>query len=208
MPARLTEGFLLTAGVIRAPKFRRLPAPGLDRTEDERVPSQLVLLANFLVALALFAVAARESLVRWLSGRSVAVAVLPLLNAVLLTLWRRQLSAERNQPLGRIPLAGRCTWPDVRALRRSHGRMRCAAPVRRPPQQAPLVSGFRIRRWAHRSGSRHADNPWVHAQLSILGRNASRLELQEAVTALAELLSRRRSCERIAEALVRWSRAA
>ena len=29
-----------------------------------------------------------------------------------------------------------------------------------------------------------------------------------AATALAELLSRRRSCERIAEALVRWSRAA
>jgi len=29
-----------------------------------------------------------------------------------------------------------------------------------------------------------------------------------AASALAELLSRRRSCERIAEALVRWSRAA
>jgi hypothetical protein len=29
-----------------------------------------------------------------------------------------------------------------------------------------------------------------------------------AATALAELLSRRRSCERIAETLVRWSRAA
>jgi hypothetical protein len=29
-----------------------------------------------------------------------------------------------------------------------------------------------------------------------------------AATALAELLSRRRSCERIAEALVRWSQAA
>jgi len=29
-----------------------------------------------------------------------------------------------------------------------------------------------------------------------------------AAAALAELLSRRRSCERIAEALVRWSRAA
>jgi hypothetical protein len=31
---------------------------------------------------------------------------------------------------------------------------------------------------------------------------------RRAATALAELLSRRRSCERIAEALVRWSRAA
>jgi hypothetical protein len=51
------------------------------------VPSQLVLLANFLVALALFAVAARESLVRWLSGRSVTLAALPLLNAVLLTVY-------------------------------------------------------------------------------------------------------------------------
>jgi hypothetical protein len=51
------------------------------------VPSQLVLLANFLVALALLAVAARESLVRWLSGRSVTVAALPLLTAVLLTLY-------------------------------------------------------------------------------------------------------------------------
>ena len=31
---------------------------------------------------------------------------------------------------------------------------------------------------------------------------------RQAAAALAELLSRRRSCERIAEALVRWSRAA
>jgi hypothetical protein len=51
------------------------------------VPSQLVLLANFLVALALFSVAARESLLRWLSGRSVTLAALPILNAVLLTLY-------------------------------------------------------------------------------------------------------------------------
>jgi len=38
--------------------------------------------------------------------------------------------------------------------------------------------------------------------IRILGRNAPRLELHEATTAVAELLSRRRSCERIAEALV------
>jgi hypothetical protein len=51
------------------------------------VPTQLVLVANFLVALALLAVTISESLVRWLSGRSVTLAVLPLLNAVLLTLY-------------------------------------------------------------------------------------------------------------------------
>jgi hypothetical protein len=61
--------------------------PGLDRTEDERVPSQLVLLANFLVALALLVVAAQESLVRRLAGCSLTLAALPLLNAVLLTLY-------------------------------------------------------------------------------------------------------------------------
>ena len=48
-----------------------------------------------------------------------------------------------------------------------------------------------------------------------LGENQAVLALLAAIpsnrlaaTALAELLSRRRSCERIAEALVRWSRAA
>jgi hypothetical protein len=51
------------------------------------VPSHLVLLANFLIALALFAIGARGSLVRWLSGHSVTLAALPLLNAVLLTLY-------------------------------------------------------------------------------------------------------------------------
>jgi hypothetical protein len=70
----------------RSKSFGTYP-PGLDRTEDERVPSQLVLIASFIVALVLFAFAARESLVRWLSGRSVILAALPLLNAVLLTLY-------------------------------------------------------------------------------------------------------------------------
>jgi hypothetical protein len=51
------------------------------------MPTEFVLLANFLVVLALSALAARGSFVRSLSGRSGAFAVLPLLDAVLLTLY-------------------------------------------------------------------------------------------------------------------------
>jgi flavin reductase (DIM6/NTAB) family NADH-FMN oxidoreductase RutF len=51
----------------------------------------------------------------------------------------------------------------------------------------------------------HVDLRESQAVLALLAAiPANRL----AATALAELLSRRRSCERIAEALVRWSRAA
>ena len=71
------------------------------------MPSQLVLLANFLVALALFAVAAREGLVRWLSGRSVTLAVLPHLNAVLLTLYVFGEDSYRGNGISR--------WDDRRA---------------------------------------------------------------------------------------------
>jgi hypothetical protein len=51
------------------------------------MPTEFVLLANFLVVLALSALAARGSFVRSLSGRSAALAVRPLLDAVLLTLY-------------------------------------------------------------------------------------------------------------------------
>jgi hypothetical protein len=51
----------------------------------------------------------------------------------------------------------------------------------------------------------HVDLRESQAVLALLGAvPVNRL----AAAALAELLSRRRSCERIAEALVRWSRAA
>ena len=53
----------------------------------DAVPTPLVLLANFLIALALFGVAASMSLVRLLSRRSVTLAALPLVSAVLLTLY-------------------------------------------------------------------------------------------------------------------------
>ncbi len=46
-----------------------------------------VLLANFLVAVALLAVASSDRLVRSLSRRSAALAALPLLSAVLLTVY-------------------------------------------------------------------------------------------------------------------------
>jgi hypothetical protein len=47
----------------------------------------LVLLANFLVGLALLAVATSNRLVRMLSGRSWALAALPFLSAVLITVY-------------------------------------------------------------------------------------------------------------------------
>jgi hypothetical protein len=48
----------------------------------------------------------------------------------------------------------------------------------------------------------------LRESLSVLALLAAIPTNRLAATALAELLSRRRSCERIAEALVRWSRAA
>lgn len=51
------------------------------------MPAGLVLLANFLVAFALLAVAASDRLLRVLARRSVALAALPLLTAVLLALY-------------------------------------------------------------------------------------------------------------------------
>jgi hypothetical protein len=51
------------------------------------MPTQFVLLANVLVGLTLFALAARASFVRWLSDRFVALPVVPRLDAVLLTLY-------------------------------------------------------------------------------------------------------------------------
>jgi hypothetical protein len=53
----------------------------------DAVPTPLVLFANFLIALALFGVAASMGLVRLLSRRSVTLAALPLVSAVLLTLY-------------------------------------------------------------------------------------------------------------------------
>ena len=82
------------------------------------MPSQLVLLANFLVALALFAVAARERLVRWLSGRSVAVAALPLLNAVLLTLYVFDEDSYRGNGISR--------WDAYRSPGGALGRCMCS----------------------------------------------------------------------------------
>jgi cell division protein FtsW (lipid II flippase) len=51
------------------------------------VPPELVLVANFLVAAALLAVATSTRLARLLSRRSVALAVLPLLTVVLVTVY-------------------------------------------------------------------------------------------------------------------------
>lgn len=51
------------------------------------MPTELVLLANFLVASALLAVATNYSFVRLLSRRSAALAALPLLTAILVTVY-------------------------------------------------------------------------------------------------------------------------
>ncbi len=51
------------------------------------MPAGLVLLANFLVAFALLAVAATNRFLRVLARRSVVLAALPLLTAVLVTLY-------------------------------------------------------------------------------------------------------------------------
>jgi hypothetical protein len=48
----------------------------------------------------------------------------------------------------------------------------------------------------------------LRESLAVLALLAAIPSNRLAAAALAELLSRRRSCERIAEALVRWSRAA
>jgi hypothetical protein len=48
----------------------------------------------------------------------------------------------------------------------------------------------------------------IHESQAVLALLAAIPANAPAAAALAELLSRRRSCERIAEALVRWSRAA
>ena len=57
------------------------------RGEDARVSPELVLLANFSVAAALLAVATSHRLVRLLSHHSLALAALPLLTAVLVTVY-------------------------------------------------------------------------------------------------------------------------
>jgi hypothetical protein len=57
------------------------------RAENREVPAGLVVLVDFLVGMALLAVAASDRLVHFLSRRSVALAALPLLSAVLLTVY-------------------------------------------------------------------------------------------------------------------------
>ena len=51
------------------------------------MPTELVLLANFLVAFALLAVVASDRLLRLLSHRSITLAALPLVTAVLVTVY-------------------------------------------------------------------------------------------------------------------------
>ena len=55
--------------------------------ENREVPAGLVILVDFLVGMALLAVAASDRPVHLLSRRSVALAALPLLSAVLLTVY-------------------------------------------------------------------------------------------------------------------------
>ena len=62
-------------------------------------------------------------------------------------------------------------------------------------------------RW-HARFLQETKNLDLRESLAVLALLAAIPANRLAATALAELLSRRRSCERIAEALVRWSRAA
>ena len=55
--------------------------------ENREVPAGLLILVDFLVGMALLAVAASDRLVHFLSRCSVALAALPLLSAVLLTVY-------------------------------------------------------------------------------------------------------------------------
>ena len=71
------------------------------------------------------------------------------------------------------------------------------SPAATAPASGGLSKGFQLR--ARSISERAEERPAVLAAIP-----ANRF----AAAALAELLSRRRSCERIAEALVRWSRAA
>jgi hypothetical protein len=59
----------------------------------------------------------------------------------------------------------------------------------------------------HGSSRPKADFAATNRGLAVLALLAAIPANRLAAVALAELLSRRRSCERIAEALVRWSRA-
>jgi len=61
-------------------------------------------------------------------------------------------------------------------------------------------------RW-HLRFLQETNNVDLRESLAVLVLLAAIPANRTAATALAELLSRRRSCERIAEALVRWSRA-
>ena len=143
------------------------------------MPSQLVLLANFLVALALFAVAARESLVRWLSGRSVTLAALPLLNAVLLTLYVFGEDSYRGNGISRwdayrspggalgpmyvfsVALMAGCTALLIYAGLRNRHRFRVTAFVGGLTALAlvtPTILGFTLNQnpWAERAAPRVA----------------------------------------------------
>jgi hypothetical protein len=62
-------------------------------------------------------------------------------------------------------------------------------------------------RW-HARFLQETKNLDLRESLAVLALLAAIPANRLAATALAELLSRRRSCERIADALVRWSRAA
>jgi hypothetical protein len=103
----------------------------------DAVPTPLVLFANFLIALALFGFAASMGLVRLLSRRSVTLAALPLVSAVLFTLYVFGEDSYRGNGVSRWDAyrsPGGALGPMYGALRRSHGRMRCAAVLRRSPQ--------------------------------------------------------------------------
>jgi hypothetical protein len=62
-------------------------------------------------------------------------------------------------------------------------------------------------RW-HRRFAQEVPHVDLRESLAVIALLAAIPANRLAAAALAELLSRRRSCERIAEALVRWSRAA
>ena len=73
--------------------------------------------------------------------------------------------------------------------------------------EEPEMFGRAASRWTARF-LQEVPNVDVRESQAVLALLAAIPANRLAAAALAELLSRRRSCERIAEALVRWSRAA
>ena len=123
-------------------RTERVPRDYQPEGEDVLVPPEVVLLVNFLVGAVLLVVATSGLLGRWLSRHSVALvalAALPLLTAVLLTVStprRRQSPRRQTRPLGCVPLSRSGRWLDVRArVRNPHGRMRCCSVLRRSARE-------------------------------------------------------------------------